>query len=570
MHSDTRLDSPPPPSRFRRPWSPDPLDSFNSSRYNRRREPSDVSVEALDLADYAMSLPRRANRPHDEHYNPMPNDPYPPSPQGIRQFAQSRDSLHPPSLTSPGDTLSTTTSTSRSPRGRPWSLPPRSYDPHTSSQRSAPRIANRDNHFVSDGPHSHQDHETEIDTGRFPAFARHWYPNDRPTRSPPSAYHSVPTTDGISPFDPTYPTHKHNSFNSYKSSQKQQFPDLGYHSVPPSYDSHSRNLLPWVNEPRDPLDEQLHPDVKKERIRMLEREFAGAGKDSRKGFDDENMIGSADRQGRLITQGPKKRLATRCFQALLTLGAAICLIYIALAIKPKKKPPPQGTIPIYVLYAMSIITFLLVTYLFLIFPYCCLGRGKDSALTEPLGPEGMMVLPVQYLPGGSKRKGSKGKKKSKGRPGGRGDVQVNLIVDPNVFGGSRRGRDGEEEYDDEEHSSRLGTNSGRSSGSNGRRSRTPKRRSVFAGLALEARWKKARRRLKWAMAVDVVCFVMWGAEFVVILVGQRCPPGGFDGWCDGYNLATALVCLTCLLFGFSVFFDIKDLHGSRVSPRTRT
>jgi hypothetical protein len=36
--------------------------------------------------------------------------------------------------------------------------------------------------------------------------------------------------------------------------------------------------------------------------------------------------------------------------------------------------------------------------------------------------------------------------------------------------------------------------------------------------------------LKWAMAADVVCFVLWGTEFVVVLVGQRCPSGGFEGW----------------------------------------
>lgn len=188
--------------------------------------------------------------------------------------------------------------------------------------------------------------------------------------------------------------------------------------------------------------------------------------------------------------------------------------------------------PLYLLYALSIISFLLVTYLFLIFPYCCLGREKDSKLTELMGPEGMMVLPVQHLPGGSKHKGPKGKKKpKKGAPGGGGDVQVNLIVDPNIFGGSRRGRDEEEDgYNGEEHSSWLGTNSGRSGGSDGRRQRAPKRRSIFVGLALEARWKKARRRLKWAMAVDAVCFVLWGMEFVIVLVGKRCPPGGFEGW----------------------------------------
>lgn len=332
MHSDTRLDSPPPPSRFRRPWSPDPLDSFNSSRYNRRREPSDVSVEALDLADYAMSLPRRANRPRNNPYNFMPNDPYLPSPQAIRPFVQSRDSLHPPSLASPGDTLSSTTSASRSPRDRPRSLPPRSYDPHPSSRRSAPRIANHDDYLLSDEPYPHLDQETEIDIGRFPAFARNWYPSHQPTaRSPPSAYHSVPSQDDVSPFDPSYPTHKHKSFDSYNSFQKRPFSDLGYHSVPSSRDSHSRNVLPWVNEIQDPLGEQLDPQVKKERIRMLEREFAGAGKDLGKSLDDdENMVGSADHQGRLITQGQKKRLANRWFQALLTLGAAISLVYIAL------------------------------------------------------------------------------------------------------------------------------------------------------------------------------------------------------------------------------------------------
>ena len=327
MHSGTRLDSPPPPSRFRRPWSPDPLDSFNSSRYNRRREPSDVSVEALDLADYAMTLPRRANRP-DDPYGFTPNDPYPPSPRGFRPFIQSRDSLPPPSLASPGGTLSTTTSTSRSPRNRPWSLPPRLYDPHTSSRRTVPRVAEHDN-YPPGGPHSDLGQEIEIDVGRFPAFARNWYSIHQPTaRYPPSTYPSVPNIESISPFDPAYPTQKHNTYNSF---QKQPFSDLGYHSVPSSHDSHSRNILPWVNETRDPLDEQLDPEVKKERIRMLEREFAGAGRDTGGSLDDDkNMIGSADRRGRLVTQGPKKRLANRWFQALLTLGAAISLVYIAL------------------------------------------------------------------------------------------------------------------------------------------------------------------------------------------------------------------------------------------------
>ena len=40
--------------------------------------------------------------------------------------------------------------------------------------------------------------------------------------------------------------------------------------------------------------------------------------------------------------------------------------------------------------------------------------------------------------------------------------------------------------------------------------------------------------------------------------------------CDAYNLGTASACLLCLMFGLSIFFDVKDLHASRASPRTRT
>lgn len=39
--------------------------------------------------------------------------------------------------------------------------------------------------------------------------------------------------------------------------------------------------------------------------------------------------------------------------------------------------------------------------------------------------------------------------------------------------------------------------------------------------------------------------------------------------CNAYNVSSAAACLLCFLFGLSVFFDIKDLHTSNVSPRTR-
>jgi hypothetical protein len=158
-----------------------------------------------------------------------------------------------------------------------------------------------------------------------------------------------------------------------------------------------------------------------------------------------------------------------------------------------------------------------------------MGRGKKSSnLIDPFGlSEGLMVLPVQQLPGGSKYKGGK-KKKGKGKKGVKygGDVQVNLVVDPTMFGSNAGGRGSEDEGDEE--SLGYGSNNKKTGG---RGSRPPKRISVFEGLALEARWKAARKVLKWTMAFDLCCLLLWGIEFFLILLGKRCPAGQFAGWC---------------------------------------
>lgn len=140
------------------------------------------------------------------------------------------------------------------------------------------------------------------------------------------------------------------------------------------------------------------------------------------------------------------------------------------------------------------------------------------------GPSGMMVLPVQGFPGGKhKKKGKKGK-------GGQGEgVQVNLIVDPSMFGRDReRGRDDDEEEDEDGAEALPGSYAGSSSAA--RQRRPPRRRGIFAGLAMEEQWKHARKMLKWGMTVDVLALLLWGTEFVVILLGKRCPVGAFEGW----------------------------------------
>lgn len=329
MYSNHRLDTPPPSSRLRRPWSPDPYDPLPSvSQHHQdepayyipgqyaeqRREPSDASVEALDLADYSATLTRNNGNIH----RPLPfhaYDPYPPSPPPLRPLASS-ESLHPPSLVSPSASSlhSLASSTSRAPIRRPFSLPAPSY-PQRSLQ-SHPPLSNHTHAWPE--PRIQSPDNDEIDIAHFPSFTHAWYEGGNAhTRlsPPPSACDAK-----LSPFDPAYPTHAYD-YSPYA------------HSPPPSYPSRSsRDLatVPWgagSTESGAPID----PGLKEERMRMLEREFGGKGVGQGEKDEDEDgeKVGGVDAKGRLITQGPKKRLAVRMLQALVALLAAVSSIYAA-------------------------------------------------------------------------------------------------------------------------------------------------------------------------------------------------------------------------------------------------
>jgi hypothetical protein len=143
------------------------------------------------------------------------------------------------------------------------------------------------------------------------------------------------------------------------------------------------------------------------------------------------------------------------------------------------------------------------------------------------GIPGMMVLPIQQgTTGGKGKKWNGGKKGMKGMSGPGGNVQVNLIVDPGMLQGQHA-----DEYDDEfdEHSSYSPYAHENSPSPTSQRRPRP-RRSVFAGLAMEEQWRIARSLLKKIMLFDIVFVVLWGAEFMMILLGKRCPSGGFEGW----------------------------------------
>lgn len=242
------------------------------------------------------------------------------------------------------------------------------------------------------------------------------------------------------------------------------------------------------------------------------------------------------------------------------------------AIHTPTPAPPAAKAPALVLYVLSVLSLLLTLYLFVIRPCCCSGkRNKQGAGGPGMLPSGMMVLPVMQ--------GKDGKKKKKGKGGPGQDVQVNLIVDPAMFGG-RHGGDNESERDSDFNAG------GPNSGGDGRI-------STFAAIAKESAWRAARSYLKRILFVDILCMILWGGEFILILIGKKCPAGGFDGWydsilftpfvqlltlsllcfalicrCNSYNLATACACFLFLVFAGSVFFDTRDLINSRLNPRT--
>ncbi|KAJ4475349.1 hypothetical protein C8J55DRAFT_536885 [Lentinula edodes] len=616
MYSRQHLDSPPPQSQFRRPWSPDPYDPYpsvnNSSRnvnqdpysfqentindlhqdysrrpiqpsqlYQQHREPSDASIEALDLADYARTL-----RPHG-NWQQEPED-------------DVLDSLHPPSLLSRSGTLSSSSHPSvRSPTHRPFSLPPSSSSRQPPYPRNHPRTSYRSHNYpylTTDEPEIvTSPAQSEVDISQFPPWSRRWYnPNySHKPLSPPDIYSPLPTST-FDPkrksgdvFDPDH-TLRRGSYSKPFDSDHQYSSSYGNDS--------SRDLLPWSSDPPE-YGPTINDSLKAERIRMLEREFGPNAKLNKSNsrnddFLDDNgkpLVGTVDSKGNLVTQGPNKRIATRVLQIVFAAAAGIPSIYAAILIKPNPAAPPSGSIAAYVLYIFSVITLLTLLFLFMIYP-CCIRRKKGHSVpgdrANPLA-NGMMVLPVQSLPGGKHHKKAKGKKGRKGQGANTGDVQVNLIVDPNMFGGDRD--DDDEEEGDEEDENGLGGGGGGtwdwegssvpggwSHSSNGghaarkkKKNRGAKRRSVFVGLAMEEEWKKARSFAKKIMAFDIFGVVLWGTVFVVIMMGKRCPIGRYEGWCNAYNVSSAAACLLCFLFGLSVFFDIKDLHTSNVSPRTR-
>jgi len=251
-------------------------------------------------------------------------------------------------------------------------------------------------------------------------------------------------------------------------------------------------------------------------------------------------------------------------------------------IKPNCTAHPIPITTSYTLYVLSVLTFFIHTYIFLIRRYCkcCSGRDKEAGDGYTQLPPGMMMLPMQMGMTGGKGKGKKGKKgkKGMGMSGMGGDVQVNLIIDPRMLGGHGHGPepdfppDDSSFYPDPDFGSSAYSPSRPSAPSHNSNPRRPVRRSHAYGLQLERLWSLARSRLKKLIVYDVGMGIGWALQFGLIIFGGggKCPSGGFAGWCEGFNLAIACSVFLILLFGLSLFFDVRDLMASKISPRQRT
>lgn len=373
MFSDSHFDAPPPQSQFRRPWSPDFDDQHSSSslafrrlqeahlgRRNERealrlretspprharREASDSSVEALDLADYARTLRLRQTE-----------DPYPAFPSHIRPDghapsvfpslipgASSTDYLpvSVPSLISRGPTLSSSATHNT------FTTTPRSSQRHFSLPLApiGGFYANSSGPYLNHGPRVRDQYDQaaptdDIDISRFPKWSRNWYDNDPSaglgdasldpdpdmyTPVPPSQFPTARTRKSM--FDPGYVQNPSDAFDPY---------DLRPPPFASSAGHTSRETLPWKNDLSDtrPI---LDPMTKEERMRMLQKEFGtkenAKGKTEARGLVDEEgkpLIGTVDEQGQLVTVGPRRRVALKVLQVLLAAAACIPAIYAAL------------------------------------------------------------------------------------------------------------------------------------------------------------------------------------------------------------------------------------------------
>jgi hypothetical protein len=328
--------------------------------------------------------------------------------------------------------------------------------------------------------------------------------------------------------------------------------------------------------------------VKQERIRMLERQFGkpkishtdtGDNDDDTQtvnGRDEDDIddadlpLGSVNSAGELIVERPRWRLAVRSLIGVAAIACGGTGIGGALLIKPgDTSPAARGSIASFVIYGCSVVTLLVILYLY-VFRRCCGDpmRKELHAAGVADNPLAGMIIPVLS---GTPQNASKGfgfgKRGRKARMMQQQQAPtVNLIVDPALLGeraGRRPKRRGDDECDenDDECDERLPGDARRSS-------RRKNGIGVLGNIQMQRRWMIARKQVKLITVWDAILCVMWVAASIVALgLGKSCPTGAGNGWCNYYNGAISCGVILAVLLVVALYFDYRDLQVSKKPPR---
>ncbi|KAG8793611.1 hypothetical protein FRC12_002243 [Ceratobasidium sp. 428] len=240
--------------------------------------------------------------------------------------------------------------------------------------------------------------------------------------------------------------------------------------------------------------------------------------------------------GKLISNGPRVRIAVRVLEACTAAGAITACIYAFAVPKPNPAAPPASKPAVYVIVVLGFFTLLAMAYIYIL--RGCFGFGQKDR--DDLSSHAM-VLPISRHRAGPRGKGKKHRK-------GDDSIQVNLIVDPSMFSPGQR---------ESNLTPGVPWTEQQAANSNG----------VFTSFERERARLSARKGLWWALGLDVLGAVVWAVAFVLAMIGPKCPVSGYSGWCDAYNGAVACACIGSALFVTSAVLVGRDLMVSRKSER---
>lgn len=326
------------------------------------------------------------------------------------------------------------------------------HPPHSmaSGSSSAPTLAHPASLYPA-SPHAetppsifgvHADHHGGMGSDRrrsaradhlpaFPPWSRTWYDGHMSANG--HAYTTVPPPDGASGWESETLTRS------------------GRSSRPHPRHSHGRDSADFVKE---------------ERIRMLEKKFGkpkikhrGQGDEDDEADDDDARevidpdadlaAGAVTSKGSIKMPWPKTYLTLKILLVLVALVAFVMALLAVLMIKPDADATPAiKSSPVsWALHVAALLSFLLMTWLFLFRPCCCdSGRSaaKHGGAGLDNGPAGLagMVIPVMGGGGGGgpdAKRGFFGRKKKGMQPGQMMAPTVNLIVDPSALGNALNG-----------------------------------------------------------------------------------------------------------------------------------